>query len=521
MSDHESLDDSPVGAEEGHPRRQLILAIMCLCLVLIVAAVSSLNVALPTIVRELDPSSTEQLWILDAYALVFAGLLLLCGALGDRFGRKKALLVGLTIFAVASTVAAYADDPRQLIAFRAVMGIGAALIMPATLSTITVVFAPRDRAKAIAVWAGLAGAGGAIGPLLSGLLLEKFWWGSVFFIVAPIAVVAIAAIALVVPESADSERHPLDFVGAALSVVALCGVVFGIIEGPEIGWGDPVTIGAFVVGILAGIGFVLWECRVEHPLLDPRLFRIPRFGLGSLSVTASFLSMFGMFFLFTLYLQFVLGYSALGSAVRLLPFSAIMIAIAPRSPQLTARFGTRAVVAAGFAVQSVGFALAMGFKVDTSYWYLLLTVAPMAAGMALLMPPITNAIVTSLPQDKAGVASAVNDTTREVGGAVGIALMGTLLTTGYQSALGGATAALPEAQAEMAKDSVGGAMVVASQLQGPAAAELVNAARQAFVDGSTIAFGAAGVLGVIMAVLIARTYPDDVLEDLPLQAVAV
>jgi Na+/melibiose symporter-like transporter len=294
-------------------------------------------------------------------------------------------------------------------------------------------------------------------------------------------------------------------------VVALTSIVFAIIEGPEIGWTDPITIGAFVVGAVGAVLFVLWELSQPHPLLDPRLFLIPRFGLGSLTVTMSFLVMFGMFYLITLYLQFVLGYSALDAAVRLLPFSLVMILLAPRSPQLTARFGTRQVVAAGFLVQAVGFLLATQLDVETSYWYLLAVIGPMAAGMALLMPPTTNAIMMSLPQSKAGVASAVNDTTREVGGAVGIALLGTLLTTGYQSSLGDATDGLPPEQAEAARDSIGGAMHVAAQL-GERGEQLAAAARDAFVTGAGVAFGVAAAIGLVMAIVIRRLYPTDQVE---------
>ncbi len=507
-----SVSSTYPGHDEDHPRAGLILGIMCLSLVLIVAAVSSLNVAIPTIVRELDPSSTEQLWIIDSYALVFAGLLLVCGALGDRYGRKWALLLGLAIFAGASTAAAYADDASQLIAYRGIMGVGAALIMPATLSTLTVAFAPRNRAKAIAVWAGFAGAGGAIGPVASGLLLERFWWGSVFFIAAPIAIVAFVAIVLIVPNSADAARHRLDYGGAVLSVVSLVSIVFGIIEGPETGWLDPVTIGAFALGVAAGAAYVWWEQRVDFPLLDPRYFRIPRFGLGSLSITIAFLAMFGMFFLLTLYLQFVLGYSPLGAAVRLLPFSVIMIAIAPRSPLLTARFGTPRVMAAGFLIQSAGFVMASRLDPDSSYLLLLLAVGPMAAGMALLMPPATNAIVTSLSLDKAGVASAVNDTTREVGGAVGIALLGTLATVNYQSGMSDTTESLPPPLAELAEDSIGGANIVAAQLDGATAGELLEVANRSFVDGMSLAFVVAAAFGLVMAGLIAAFYPRDAAE---------
>jgi EmrB/QacA subfamily drug resistance transporter len=485
-----------------------VLAIMCLCLVLVVAAVSSLNVAIPTIVRSLDPSSTQQLWIIDAYALVFAGLLLLAGALGDRFGRKWALVVGLCIFAGAAMVAAFSSTASQLIAFRAVMGIGAALIMPATLSTLTVVYAPQDRAKAIATWAGFAGAGGAIGPLASGLLLTRFWWGSVFFVTVPIAAVALIAILLVVPNSADQSRHRLDYGGAALSVVMLVGLIFGIIEGPEIGWTDPLTIGAFVVFVVGALAYLSWERRVKHPLLDPGYFRIPRFGFGALTVTTAFLAMFGMFFLLTLYLQFVLGYSPLAAAVRILPFSAVMILVAPRSPLLTARFGAANVVAAGFLIMAVGFLIATRLDVGSSYWLILVALSPMALGMALMMPPTTNAIVTSLPQDKAGVASAVNDTTREVGGALGIALLGSLMTIGYHNRMdAAATANLPAPLAGMAHDSIGGAAQAASQLDGPQAAQLMASARSAFVAGAAMSFYVAAAVGLVMAVLIFRYYP--------------
>lgn len=503
-------DDDLLGPDgTGHPRRNLILGIMCLSLVLIVASISSLNVAIPTIVRELEPTSTEQLWILDAYALVFAGFLLLCGALGDRYGRRHALILGLTIFAGASTLAAYATDPIQLIAYRAVMGVGAAFIMPATLSTLTVVFAPRDRAKAIAVWAGFAGAGGAIGPVGSGLLLEWFWWGSVFFIAVPIALLAIVGILAVVPNSADREKHPLDYVGALLSVIALVGLVFGIVEGPEGGWVSPLTVASFAVALVAGVAYVWWERRVRYPLLNPNFFRIPRFGLGSLTITFAFLAMFGMFFLLTLYLQFVLGYSALGAAVRLLPFSVIMIIVAPRSPLLTERFGTGRVVAAGFAIQAIGFAIATLLDADSSYAMLLLAVGPMALGMALLMPPTTNAIVTSLPQDKAGVASAVNDTTREVGGAIGIALLGTLATEAYQSSFGDAANGLPAPAAELAEDSVGGAFQAASQLPPEVGGPLIEAASSAYVDGTSLAFTVTAVISFVMAGIILRFYPAD------------
>jgi EmrB/QacA subfamily drug resistance transporter len=498
---------------EGHPRRWLILAILNLCLVLIVASVSSLNVAIPTIIRELQPSSSQQLWIIDAYALVFAGFLLPAGALGDRYGRKGALLVGLAIFGVASCVAAFSTSPTQLIGMRAVMGIGAALIMPATLSIITVVFPPQERSKAIAIWAGFAGAGGAIGPLISGLLLEAgFWWGSVFFVAVPIVVVAAVAIAIVVPTSRDEAGRPLDVTGAVFSVIGLTSLVAAIIEGPERGWTDPLVLGLAVSAVVFIGAFVAWELRATYPMLDPRLFRIRRFGFGSLAITMAFMVMFGFFLLITLYLQLVQGHSPLGAAVRTLPMPITLILVSPQSPKLVARFGLHRVVSIGFVIQATGFLLLTQLDVDTSYPKLAAAFVCLGAGMALLMPPSTESIVSSVSHDKAGVASAVNDTTREVGGAIGIALLGTLLATGYRDGLGSTTDGLPPEAAEIVEDGLGGALQVAEQLPAEVAGPLVASARVAFLDGTTLAFGVAVVLGLFTAVAVARGLRPERLE---------
>ncbi len=396
------------------------------------------------------------------------------------------------------------------------MGIGAALIMPSTLSIITVVFPPQERSKAIAIWAGFAGAGGAIGPLMSGLLLEAgFWWGSVFFVAVPIVVLAAVAIAFIVPTSRDHEQRPLDFAGAGLSVVGLTALVGGIIEGPELGWTDPVVLGLFLVAVIALVGFVASELRITHPMLDPRFFRIPRFGFGSLAISMAFMVMFGFFFLTTLYLQLVQGHSALGAAVRTLPMPAAMLLVSGQSPRLVARFGAHRVVPTGFVIQATGFALLSQLEVDTAYWQLALAFVCLGVGMALLMPASTEAIVGSLPRDKAGVASAVNDTTREVGGSIGIALLGTLLATGYRSGLGSAADALPGEAGELARDGLGGALQVAGQLPAGAADALVESARAAFLDGTSLAFGVAVVLGLVTAAVIAAGLHPSRLEVEP------
>lgn len=505
-------DNSPVAVQawpDGHPRRRAILGILSLSLVLIVAGVSSLNVAIPSIVRALDASQTEQLWILDAYGLVFAGLLLPAGAIGDRYGRKGALLVGMAIFGGLAIVGSVVDSAAALIAARGGMGIGAALIMPATLSIITHVFPPNERAKAIAVWAGFAGAGGAIGPLMSGLLLEEFWWGSVFFINVPIVVTAMILIVTWVPPSRDQRARRLDVVGALLSIVGLSALVFGIIEGPEKGWTSGTVLGAFALSVIGVAAFVLWERRHPAPMLDPRYFKIRQFTLGSFTITMGFAVMFGMFFVLTLYLQFVMGYSALGAAVRTLPFAAAMIAVSPRGPALAERFGRRTVVAGGLVVQAMGFLVASRLTPDSSYWVVALALILMATGLASLMPASTDDIVSSLPPEESGVGSAVNDTTREVGGAIGIALLGTILSVGYRNGLGGITDQVPEQFRHLVEDSIAGAFAVAEQTPDPAqGALLAETARTAFTDGlSTTMFTAAGI-GLASAIVVWFLHPE-------------
>lgn len=505
------MSDIPFDPAEGHPQRKAILGVLCLSLVLIVASVSSLNVAIPTIVNELGATQTQQLWIVDAYALVFAGLLLPAGAIGDRFGRKGALLGGMGIFAIFAIIASFMDSADPLIALRAGMGIGAALIMPATLSIITNVFPAHERGQAIAVWAGFAGAGGAIGPLASGALLEQFWWGSVFFINVPIVLLAMVLIARLVPTSRDTRERTLDFGGALLSIVGLGSLVFAIIEGPEKGWTSGTVLGAFALAAAGIVAFVIWELRHPAPMLDPRYFRNRSFSIGSLTITMSFAVMFGMFYVLTLYLQFVLGHSALGAAVRTLPFAAAMIIVSPRSPKLAARFGRRRVVTGGLIVQATGFAVASTFTPGTAYVWIALAIVLMASGMAALMPPSTEAIVSSLPDDKAGVGSAVNDTTREVGGAIGIATLGSLLSVGYRDGIAPVLGLVPEQFRHIVEDSIGGAVAVAANApaeQATQVEELLRTASTAYTDGLQTSFLAAAAVGLVTAAVVWILHPD-------------
>ena len=500
-------------------RRWIILAVLCLSLVLVVAAVSSVNVAIPSIRTQLKPSDTQLLWIVDAYAVVFAGLLLPAGAIGDKFGRKGALQAGLAIFAIASTLSSFAGSPAQLLVWRALMGIGAALIMPSTLSLLTSVFPPRERPKAIATWSGFAGAGGVVGTLAGGLVLTHFWWGSVFFVSVPISLLALVLVSVLCPSSKEAHSHPLDPLGALASVIGFGSLLYGIIEGPENGWGSATTIIAFVVAVAALTTFVVWERRASDPMLDMGFFAIPRFRAGALGVTFVFFAMFAMFFLLAQYLQSVKGWSPLRAGVATLPFAMTMIAISPRGPRMAARVGARRLVLFGLLILPVGLLILSFASRTTPYLLTVLGMVVMAAGPACAIPTLSTGIVLSLPMDKAGVGSAVNDTTREVGGAVGIAILGSILNARYRSGLKPALAQLPPTAApvaDAARHGVGalGELVRAApgipalaplqaQLQG-----LYTLAKDEFVGGMQIGLRVAAVIALVVAVGVHRWYPS-------------
>ena len=494
----------------GHPHRRQILAISCLSLVIVVMAVSSLNVAIPTILRDLQPSSTQLLWIVDAYALVFAGFLLLAGAIGDRFGRKGALQGGLVVFALGALAASRVDDPNLLIAMRSIMGLGAAFVMPATLSIVTSVFPPVERPKAIATWAAFAGAGGALGPLLGGFMVEHYGWASVFLVNLPLAVTTLVLVSVRVPSSRDETERRLDVVGAILSVAALALLLFGIIQGPEEGWTSPLVLGAFGLTVLTALVFVWWELRVEEPMLDPRFFRIPAFRAGSAVITSLFFGMFGMFFLMSQYLQFVKGYSALMAGVATLPSAATLILVTPRSPTLVATFGARRVVVVGMLLVTTGFGIFALLGPDSPYLMVALGLVVIASGMGLAMAPASTAIVSSLPMSKAGVASAVNDVTREVGGALGIAVLGTVLTSRFTSLMDDRIpAAAPEEVRAGARTSVNAALAIAEKVPPQFADALTEGARSAFTDAMNTSFMVSAGLLFVMALVASRAVPRD------------
>lgn len=487
-----------------HRRRWFLLAIMCLSLVMVVMSVAGLNVAIPSLQTDLHATATELQWIIDAYALIFAALLLPAGALGDRFGRKRALLLGLTIFALGSAVGGLATSAPQIIVGRVVNGIGAAFVMPATLSLITTIFPPEERSKAIAMWAGFAGAGGALGPIVSGGLLDRFWWGSAFLVNVPIVLAVVIAVTIFSPTSKDPDATPLDPMGALFSLLGLGGLVFGIIEGPERGWSDSFVIAGFVLAAVMLTGFVLWEKRSTHPMLPLTFFRDRRMSVGSGVVTIAFFVMFGLFFGFTFYLQFVRSYSPLSAGLATLPLAVALVAVAPRSAALAARMGSGRVMAIGFVLVAAGFAVLAFIEPSTPYLVLVLALVLLGCGMSLTAAPATGSIMSSVPHAKAGVGSAVNDTTREVGGALGIAVLGSILTAVYRSSINLDGLTLPPPVHDAARESVGAATVLGRTV--PGAGELVNRAGEAYTHAFNVTSRVAVGLALVAAVVVSKVF---------------
>ncbi|MEO9220530.1 MAG: MFS transporter, partial [Mycobacteriaceae bacterium] len=365
---------------------RVLLPVIMLALAAVVSAVASLNVAIPSIARDTDASQTQLSWIIDAYSLVFAALLLLGGAIGDRWGRRRALVTGLAIFGAGSLAAMFAADPTWLIVLRATLGIGAALVMPATLSTITATFPVDQRPRAIGAWAGMAGASAILGLLASGLLLEVWSWRSVFGLNVALVAIAIPAALRVVPESSDPHAPRLDLVGALLTVLGLGLVVYSIIEAPTAGWADPRTLGGLVAGLAVIAGFVRWELVSPHPMLDPRLFTYRAFAAGTLSITMQFFAFFGFIFLILQYLQLALGQSAIVAAASLVPVAlGLMPGARVLAPRLVPRLGTRVVCTIGLFVAAAALLLLSRLDGDSSYWVLLIGLVPLGLGMGMAM----------------------------------------------------------------------------------------------------------------------------------------
>jgi EmrB/QacA subfamily drug resistance transporter len=497
-------------ANTGHPRRWAILAVLVVSLLVVVLDNTVLNVAMRTLadpVHGLGATQTELEWSINSYTLVFAGLLFSFGVLGDRWGRKRFLVIGLVLFGIASLLSAYAQDPGQLIAARAFMGIGGAAIMPVTLSIISNVFDPRERGKAIGIWTGSVGLAVAIGPLLGGFLLENFWWGSVFLINVPIILVGLVAVFMLVPESRDPKPGRIDVVGVLLSVVGLVALVYGIVDGGEHGFDQPAVWAWIALGAVVLATFIWWEARTDHPSLDVKLFRNARFSASVASIGLVFFAAMGSFFFIGFYLQLVRDYSPMQSGALLVPFAVGQMAFAPLSMTFVKRFGVRTVSVVGITLTALTFAALSLLGVDTPIWVVAVNFFFMGAGMANVMPAAMNTIMSTLPREKAGVGSAVSNTVRQVSAALGVAVLGSIVAGVYRSEIESATAALPAQARELANGDIAGAYGVAGRL-GAAGQPLITAANDAFVQAVHWASWGSTIVALLGALVVLRWMPS-------------
>jgi EmrB/QacA subfamily drug resistance transporter len=482
-----------------HSRRRLILAVLCLSVVLVVMANMALNVALPALGRHLQANGTALQWVVDSYVLCFAGLLLPAGAAGDRLGRKGCLQAGLTVFAVASALGAFAGSTGELITARAVMGAGAALVMPSTLALLAAVFPPAERPAAIAVWAAVAGGSVAVSITWSGFMLERFWWGSVFLGMAAVAVAALLAGAVLLPAPAVHPRARLDPAGAVLSAAGITGVLYGLIEAPDGGWLSLRALVPFGAGLLVLLVFAAWERRAAHPML-PRLAAARAPAAASLAIGAAYFALFGTYFGLTQYFQLVRGYSPLQAGLCALPAGLAQLAIAPASRLLTARYGLRRVLPTALIASAAGLLMLTTSGVSSSPVLFEAGLGLLGAGMGLTMPPATGVIMAALPGPKAGIGSAINDLVRELGGALGVAVLGSLSLARYRSALS-ASAGAASAHHSAAQQGLAAAITAA---RGPAAA---LAARSAYCSGLAAAMVAGAIVVAGIAGLVAARLP--------------
>ncbi|MFJ8632454.1 MFS transporter [Streptomyces sp. NPDC093568] len=465
-------------------RRRTILITVCVALMAVIASVSGLNVAQPDLAVTFGASQRTILWMINIYTLSLAALLLPLGAIGDRFGRRTVLLAGLAVFGIASAAAGLAPSTEVMLAARLFSGVGAAMIMPITLAVITSTFPKEERGQAIGVWTGVAGGGGVLGMFLSAALVDVADWRWLF--VLPVALVAVALVLTLrsVPDSRERAGHPFDTVGALTSVVAVAGLIFVLQEGPERGWTAPMTLLGLVVGVVAAGAFVVRELRLgDAALLDVRLFGERSLAAGSVTLLAVFGVQAGIFVVLFPFLQAVLGWSGLLSTLALMPMAVLMMAASGLAAQLAARIGARATMATGIALAGSGLALmAAVVSVDGGYLSVLPGMLAMGIGMGLSMTPSTEAITGSLPRARQGVASALNDVTREFGTALGVALLGALLASGYRDAIDSRLTGVPQAPADTAREGVANALDAAHRA-GPRAQEMIHAARESFVDG--------------------------------------
>ena len=490
-----------------HRMRWWTLTVVSVTVLLATIDETILNVAIPSLQRDLGASASSLQWMVNSYMLVFGGLLLTMGGVGDRFGRARMLRYGLAVFALSSLGAALAQSPAQLIGARAIMGVGGAMMMPATLAVIVNVFKEKEMPKAIAIWAMMAGIGVALGPILGGVLLKYFYWGSVFLVNVPIAVIAIAASLFLVPDSRDPRSRPLDVPGALLSMGAISALMLAIIEGPEWGAASPRLAITVAAAVILGLGFVLRERQAAYPLLDFALFRLPRFSTGAAAVSLAFFSMVGFIFGFTQYLQFVQGLTPLAAGIRFVPIAAGFMFGAIASEELVRRFGTTRVVAAGLVIMTAAMPLVLLWEVNTSYLVVGPIGAAIALGVGLVFAPAAEAVMGAVEAAKAGVGSAMNDMTQMLAGALSIAVVGTVMYAIYAARLGDAAASLPAEAREVVRDSIGAAVQLAATLPQEEALVLTTAAKSAFTDALGLAVLIGAGFSLVGVLVVARFMP--------------
>jgi EmrB/QacA subfamily drug resistance transporter len=505
---------TPADGGRVHDRRWVILAVLCLSVFLALVDNTIVNVALPTISRQLHAATSDLQWVVDAYSLAFASLLLVGGSLGDRYGRKGALQIGLAVFAGSSAFAGLSGSTPVLIAARCLMGLAAALIFPATLAILTSTFTDaREREVAVGVWTGITGLGVALGPLTGGVLLEHFSWSSIFFATIPIAVLALVLGAWLVPASRDPAAPRLDLAGFVLSIAAVGAVVYTTIEAPSRGWLAPLNLAGYGAGVTLLAVFAVWEHRIGEPMLDITLFRDIRFSAASFSIAAAFFGLFGFIFLITQYFQIVHGYSPLSAGVRTLPFAIGVGAAAPAAPALASRLGTKIVVPAGLILMAAGFSIASTLGSGSTYFGPVIgSMVLMAVGLGLVTEPSTGAILAVLPLGKAGVGSAVNDVTRELGGTFGVAVVGAVFSSVYGPRLAQLLhgAGLPAPALAAARQSPAAALQIAGQASASTHAVIIDAANRAFVAGlsrGSLVCAAVVALGALFTFVVLPSRP--------------
>ncbi|MFI8853341.1 MFS transporter [Streptomyces sp. NPDC053499] len=515
---------APAGASEqaapAHRRRWTVLGVLMLSLLAVVLDNSILNVAMKTLAQPaptgIGATQSELEWAINSYTLVFAGFLFTAGLLGDRLGRKKVLLSGLLVFGLGSLLAAFSQSPGELIFYRALMGLGAAFVMPATLAILMNVFPREEQPRAIGIWAGAVGLGIAAGPITGGVLLDHFWWGSVFLVNAPVVCLALVAILLLVPDSRDPAPGRLDPLGVLLSVAGLVLLVYGIIEGGQLAdFTEPKVLATAGGGVLLLLLFLLHERRTTHPALDVRYFRKPAFSAAVAAIALVFFALMGAMFFSVFYIQSVRGFSPLEAGLLLLPLAAAQMIFAPRAAKAVARFGAKAVCTTGLLLVAAGMFAFTTLDETTPLWVLEVIFFVMGSAMAHVMPPATVSIMQSMPREKAGSGSAVNNTFRQVGGALGVAVLGSLLSTRYRDGIGGALEATPQLPAgarHEAGESIEATLALADRL-GPAGRALVAPAKSAFVDAMHTTVLASGAVALLGALVVAVWLPGKPAEE--------